>query len=799
MKYVSKIIALGIVSFLISACSDQQQSQENAYPIQPVPFTSVHLTDQFWAPRLETNHEVTIPIAMEQSSLTGRVKNFEIAGGIAEGEYCSTLPFDDSDVYKIIEAAAYSLQNNPDTEMEIVMDSLIQKIGLAQEEDGYLYTYRTIMGDNSHPWIGTRWEKVNELSHELYNLGHMYEAAAAYYIATGKRELLDISIKSANLVDDTFGWGKIEDYPGHQEIEIGLVKLFEVTGEKKYLDLAKFFLDVRGPDGDEYNQAHKHVSDQTEGVGHSVRATYMYTAMADIAALYQDESYINAIRAIWEDIVHKKTYVTGGIGASGGNEGFGTPYHLPNMSAYCETCASVGTIIWNYRMFLYDGDSKYMNVLERSLYNSFLSGVSLAGDRFFYPNPLESIGQHGRSKWFGCACCPPNVARTLPSIPGYVYAKTMDDIFINLFIDNNAEIDFSGNQVKIIQETDFPWEGLVNIKIEPEEDAKFNLRIRIPGWAGSEAIPGDLYTFSTPIEPPVIKLNGNVISPKIINGYAVIKKKWQKGDEVALELPMDIRIIDADERVEADIDKMAIQRGPIVYCAEGPDTEDGHVLHLIFDRESETSTSFQAQKLDGIQTIQMSASPAKRTLEGGVSKGEAVTATLIPYFTWSNRGPAEMMVWLPYTTGSVHPLPAPTIASKSKASSNIKSRALIALSDQYEPKNSIDRTWPYFHWWPANNSWVWVQYDFEESETVSSMKVYWFDDGPFGGCRIPDEYDLQYRKGNSWISVSATSESTITKDSWDELTFKPVKTDALRLNVKLSARNSSGIHEWSVE
>jgi len=801
-KYLSMrkaiIPACSVFILLLCSCS-RGDLKENAYPIEPVPFTSVKLTDRFWAPRLITNHEVTIPIAIEQSAITGRIRNFEIAGGLQEGEYCSTYPFDDSDVFKIIEAAAYALQNHPDPDLEQKIDSLVFLIGLAQEEDGYLFTYRTIMGDHSHPWIGTRWEKVNELSHELYNLGHLYEAATAYYIATGKRELLDIAITSAELVNETFGWDKIEDYPGHQEIEIGLVKLYHVTGDKKYLDLAKFFLDVRGPGGDEYNQAHKKVVDQTEGVGHSVRATYMYAAMADIAALYRDESYIHAIRAIWEDIVHRKTYVTGGIGASGGNEGFGEPYHLPNMSAYCETCASVGNIIWNYRMFLYDGDAKYMNVLERTLYNAFLSGVALSGDRFFYPNPLESYGQHERSRWFGCACCPPNVARTLPSIPGYVYAKTGNDIYVNLFVDNTADIDFNGVPVNIIQKTDYPWDGKIAITINPEKRSTFNLRVRIPGWSQDQAIPGDLYTFKEPVEEPSVSVNGKTVKPKKELGYAVISKSWQAGDVVEIVFPMDVRLVEADPRVEDNKEKIAVQRGPVMFCAEWPDTDDGHVLNLVFYRTGEITTAFRPDLLDGVQVIKMRASSAERTLAGEIQQHQPKETVLIPYYSWNNRGAGEMMVWLPYTEESVRPLPAPTIASKSKVSSNIVSKALIALNDQYEPRNSIDRSWPYFHWWPENNAWVWVQYDFEKPETISHMKVYWFDDGPFGGCRIPDAYELLYRKGNSWVPVAPVSGYTVTKDDWDELTFKPVKTDALRLRVKLSEQFSSGIHEWIID
>jgi DUF1680 family protein len=498
--FLNPLCVLIIVSaVLLNACSTAPKTAD--YPIEPVPFTSVKFTDHFWAPKIKINQEVTIPIAIEQSTISGRIKNFEIAGGLTEGDkFCSQYPFDDSDIYKIIEAASFSLQSNPDPKLEAVLDTLIFKIGKAQEDDGYLYTIRTIQGDDSHDWIGKKWEKENILSHELYNLGHLYEAAAAHYQATGKKSLLNIALKSADLIDSVYGWGKREDYPGHQVIEMGLVKLYRISGEKKYLALAKFFLDVRGPSGNEYNQAYKKVIDQREAVGHSVRATYMYSGMADIAALYNDDSYLNAIRAIWEDIVYRKIYVTGGIGASGGNEGFAAAYELPNMTAYCETCASVGEVFWYYRMFLKDGDAKYYNILERVLYNAFISGVSLSGDRFFYPNALASEGQYERSKWFGCACCPPNVARLLPSLPGYVYAKTKDEVYVNLFVANTADFKMDGTKLNIIQITDFPKDGKIDITINPEKDKKFSLKIRIPGWAEEEAIPGGLYRFSSSLK-----------------------------------------------------------------------------------------------------------------------------------------------------------------------------------------------------------------------------------------------------------------------------------------------------------
>lgn len=787
--------------FVICSCSKNQTT--GTYPIEPVPFTSVKITDHFWAPRIKTNHEVTIPIAIEQSRISGRIKNFEIAGGMAEGTFCSVYPFDDTDIYKIIEAASYSLQTFPDARLEAVLDTLISKIGAAQEKDGYLYTNRTIAektGTPAHEWAGSkRWEKVNELSHELYNQGHLYEAAVAHYRATGKRTLLDIAIKSANLVDSVFGWGKLEDYPGHQVVELGLVKLYDVTGNRRYLDLAKFFLDVRGPDGSDYNQANAKVTSQTEGMGHAVRATYMYSAMADIAAIYDDPSYVQAIRKIWEDIVYRKTYITGGIGASGGNEGFQEPYHLPNMSAYCETCASVGNIMWNQRMFLYDGDAKYIDVLERTLYNALLSGVSLSGDRFFYPNVLESMGQHQRSKWFGCACCPPNIARLLPSLPGYIYARSDQGIYVNLYIDNTAGIEVNGENVEIIQKTNYPWDGKVEITVNPEKAGKFSIFLRIPGWAGNTAMPGNLYTFTDSLDDAaVLMVNGKSIDPEIEKGYAVVKRKWQAGDRLTIQLPMEIRKIVADEKVLADKNKYAVQRGPIVYCAEWPDQKDEHVLNLVFGRDAGWKAHFESDSLNGVVLLTSEARQAKRTLEDEILLSEKETATLIPYYSWNNRGPGEMMVWLPYSEESSNPLPAPTIAFRSKVTGSRESRALVALNDQYEPVNSNDHSRPFYHWWPKHDSWEWVQYDFDKPEKVSHVKVYWFDDRPHGGCRIPETWELLCKTGGKWVPVKALMPYKVTKDAWDEVEFEPVTTSGLRMRIKLSKEFSSGIHEWIV-
>jgi len=624
--------------FTFTGCSEKKVGQED-YSITPVPFTSVTITDNFWGPRIKRNHEITIPIAFHQSEITGRIKNFEVAGGLKEGTFSSMYAYDDSDVYKIIEGASYSLQTIPDPVLEAYLDSLIYKIGMAQEEDGYLYTNRTIMGDSASKMAGPeRWINVEKASHELYNVGHMYEAAVAFYDATGKSSLLDIAVKNADLIYETFGWNKLERTPGHQEIELGLIKLYRATGNHDYLDLARFFLDARGPGGRKQLQQHLAVCDQDEAVGHAVRACYMFSAMADLAAIQNDTAYIKAIDRIWEDIVYRKTYVTGGIGTEAGNEGFDDPYVLPNRKAYCETCASVGNVFVNHRLFLLHGEAKYYDVLERTLYNSLLSGVSLSGDHFFYPNPLESAGEHERSEWFGCACCPSNISRFIPAFPGYIYATKADELFINLFVDDSAEFLLNGSSLPVKQSTNYPWDGKVEISLFPSESEKFKVKLRNPGWANQVAIPGDLYRFmeNEPAGSTVL-INGQPADYQKSDGYIVLNRKWKAGDIITYELPMEIQRIVADKRVKADIDLFAVQRGPLVFCAEWPDSEDGRILDLRFDKDPPFTTRFEPDLLDGTQIIKTKTSDPVLSRE----------VTLIPYHLWSNRGPGEMMVWLP--------------------------------------------------------------------------------------------------------------------------------------------------------
>lgn len=799
VKKISVLLGILSIVLLFTVCSGGEKTD---FPIESVPFTSVKVTDQFWVPKIQRNYKVTIPIAINQVYAHGAVNNFKIAGGLMKGKFQTDYPFNDTDIYKLIEAASYSLQTMPDSILEAQLDTLIYYISLAQEPDGYIYTSRTIDPENPHPWAdSTRWTgaaKGFEGSHELYNCGHFFEAATAHYAATGKRNMLDLAIKTADLLVKDFGPGKLEIAPGHQVVEMGLVKMYEVTGKKEYLDLSKFFLDVRGPGGEEYSQAHLKVVDQREPVGHAVRATYMYSAMADIAKLYQDSSYFNVLAAIWEDLVTKKMYVTGGIGSGGGNEGFDPPYILPNMKAYCETCSSVGNIFWNYRMFMSEGDSKYYDVLERTLYNAFLSGVSLSGDRFFYPNVLESIGQHQRFGWDRTACCPPNLARLIPSIPGYIYAKTQDAVYVNLYMSNTASFLLGNHEIEMIQQTRYPWDGKIEITINPETEQNFALKLRVPGWIRNEVLPGDLYAFTDDLVSEfTIRVNNKNQRYKVTDGYAVIRRNWKKGDIVQIEFLMNPRKIKGHEKIKANRGKIALQRGPIVYAVEWPDAKDDKVCSLIFEKDQEFSSEYRPELLDGVVVLKGKARAARYTLDKTIKYDEEQKIILIPYYAWNNRGPGEMMVWLPINDSSIRPLPAPTIASTSKVSGSNESRTIVAVNDQLLPENSIDRSWPFYHWWPDTATTEWIQYDFESTKTISSCKVYWYDDGPFGGCRIPVKWELEYKSGNTWKSIK--TEYPVVKDGWSIASFNPVKATALRMKIRLPEKFSAGIHEWVVK
>lgn len=789
------------------------------YPVQPVPFTAVHLADQFWAPRIETNRNVSIPFAFEQCETTGRVENFLRAAKAIQGTLADSdrkippYPFDDTDIYKVIEGASYALSVHPDPKLDAYVDSLIVKIAAAQEPDGYLYPARTINPAKPHAWSGAqRWQLEKVDSHELYEVGHLTEAAVAHYQATGKKSLLNIATKFADLLVRTFGPGKRAIWPGHQITEMALVKLYRVTGNEQYLTLSKFMLDVRGPDGDPgagrtYNQSQAKVIDQTEAVGHAVRASYMYSGMADVAAMTGDLSYLHAIDAIWNDVVGKKLYITGGIGASGSGEAFGAAYELPNMSAYCETCAAIGNDYWNQRLFLLHGDAKYIDVFERTLYNGLISGVSLDGKAFFYPNPLESRGQHERKPWFGVACCPGNITRFMASVGGYQYAQQGQTIFVNLFAAGSADVALAASttagaarNVKLVQETRYPWDGRVTLRVTPSRPGAFALNVRIPGWAQNAAVPSDLYAFTDTVTAPVtLTVNGAAQKVAPVNGYARINRDWKAGDVVVLNLPMPVRRVAAHTQVAADKGRIALQRGPIVYAAEWPDNPTAYLRNLYVSNTAPLTSEFRPNLLGGVQVVKTRATSVGMNAAGQVEKRET-DLVAIPYYAWANRGKGDMSVWLASSEASATPRPFPTLAMSSKVSVSRPAHLPESMvNDGEEPTRSNRGGGSSFDWWPTFGSTEWLQYDFPKASSVSETQVFWFDDTGAGGVKVPARWRLLYKDGDQWRPVETTAPYTVALDRYNVVTFKPVTTTAVRLEVTAQAGVSSGVIEWKIK
>lgn len=800
--------------FLLYGCNSNNEKYGD-YPYQPVEFVNVKISDQFWLQRLDTNRKVTIPFDLRKCEETGRIDNFAIAGGLKEGSFKGRR-YNDSDVFKVLEGASYSLHTYPDKNLEQYLDSVISLIAAAQENDGYLYTCRTIDPDSLPDAAGEeRWSYLKS-SHELYNIGHMYEAAVAHYRATGKRNFLDVAIKSADLVCKTFGPGEnqLHGVPGHQEIEIGLVKLYRVTNDEKYLEMAKYFLNQRGnAEGHElytyganggnkvYTQDHLPVTKQKQALGHAVRAVYMYSGMADVAALTEDSDYIKAMNHLWNNVLTKKLYITGGIGSKHNGEAFGENYELPNLTAYCETCAAIANMLWNQRLFLLHGDAKYIDVLERTLYNNFLAGISVHGDKFFYPNPLESDGSHKRSPWFNCACCPTNVVRFLPSLPGYVYAKSKNDVFVNLFIGSKTEITMPFGKILLTQTTDYPWGGNMKITLsEIPQQEEFSINVRIPGWARNEVLPGDLYRFINKSgESPEIKINGKIIDYKIKNGYARLNKYWHEGDQIELYLPMPVRKIISHDSVKSNNGKLCVQKGPLVYAAEGTDNQ-GKVRNLLFDMNEDFKSDHKKNLIDGITTLTTNAYALNTDMLGDVKKTPK-EVTLIPYYAWAHRGPGEMLIWFPFEMESANPKPPPTVASKSSVSASYLHDNIKAINDQVLPENSNDHSIPRFTFWDHKGTREWVMYDFEEPEVISRTSVFWFDDGPNGGCRIPASWKMLYKnpETGNWEETDTYTDYPVKKDEFNTVAFIPVLTNAVKLIVQLKDNYSGGILEWNIQ
>lgn len=790
----------------VTAQSNKVQTR-SAQSIVEVPFTNVHLSDNFWLPRIEINRTVSIPSAFRECEKSGRFDNFAIAGGLKEGEHRGDFSFDDTDPYKVIEGASYSLAVHYDKQLDHYLDSVIAIIASAQEDDGYLTTCVTNKCYRLSGWWGrSKWEKIN--SHELYNSGHLIESAIAHYRATGKRSFLNVAIKNADLVCKTFGpnEGQIHRPGGHPIIEMALCKLYKVTGNKKYLDGARYFVEETGrcTDGhhpSEYSQDHKPILQQDEIVGHAVRAGYLFSGVADVAALTNDKAYSEALQRIWNNMSSKKLFITGGIGSRAQGEGFGPNYELNNHTAYCETCAAIANVYWNHRMFLATGESKYIDVCERALYNNVLSGVSLSGDLFFYDNPLESDGEHGRQRWFGCACCPGNVTRFVASVPNYIYAAQGKDIYVNLYAQGKANI----GGVELEQTTDYPWDGKVRIRLN-KGGGKFSIKLRIPGWLKKHPFGNNLYTYLDAAKSADISVNGVKVGHDNPD-YVSIDRKWKKGDVIEINFPMEVRRVQANDNAEDDRGKVALERGPVVFCLEGKDQPDNTVFDKYILDSTPIQSHFEKDLLNGVVVLEGNAKELQRNGEV-----KDVRFRAIPYSTWNNRGGDQMEVWIANTPAKAVATPLPTIASRAQTFSNrgpIQNDApetaptdswAGGVNDQWEPKRSSDTSKPYHYWWLKRGTTESISYKFKEAEEVSNVQVYWLDfDHYDGDFRVPESWTLYYETADgNWKEVEDHSPFTVKKDCYNSIDFKPVKTKGLKIVAKLQKGQSGGVLEWKV-
>jgi DUF1680 family protein len=773
---------LSPLGWLLAFACANLASSIHADSLTAVPFPEVHIKDDFWSKRIRTNRLVTLEANLHQCEITGRIRNFAIAGKLEKGEHKGLL-FDDSDVYKVLEGIAYTLSSERDAELEKRADALIDKIAAAQQPDGYLNTYYTLVKPEE------RWKNI-QFGHELYCAGHLIEAAVAYHQATGKRKLLDVAIKLADHIDRTFGPDKKVDTSGHEEIELALIKLYRATKQKRYLKLAQFFLDVRGRKDKrrlfgEYAQDHKPVRQQSEVVGHAVRAMYLYCGMADAAAITGDKELLAALEKIWHDVVERKMYLTGGIGPSARNEGFTVPYDLPNDSAYCETCAAIGMALWNQRLFLLSGDGKYADVLEREVYNGLLSGVSLSGERFFYVNPLASIGRHHRVPWFGCSCCPTNLVRYLPAMGERIWAHRDNAVWSVLYVGNTATVPLKDGKVKLTERTKYPWEGDIEIVVEPEKSFAFELNLRVPGWCP---------------QGPTLTVNGKKTAAQVERGYIHLKRIWNKGDVICFSLPMPVQRVYADPRVQADVGRVALQRGPIVYCLEGVDNA-GRVRNLCLPKEAKLSAKFDKNLLGGVVVIEGEALAVSRVEERLTTKPVAFRA--VPYFAWDNREPGQMIVWiaedpdraeLPGEDGVV------VGAIRIRASHLNPTDALEALNDSDMPKSSKDHDIRRMTWWDHRGTVEWLSYGTAKPRKLSAAEVYWFDDTGIGSCRAPAAWRLLWRDGNQWkpVKLLKGQHYGVALDQFNKVSFEPVTTRELRLEVQLKPGYSGGVLKWHV-
>jgi len=760
MKTSTPLPIIILAALLSCACESSRPARPD-YSAEAVPFTQVKITDPFWAPRIEANRRVTVPYLLKKSAENGIILEAD-------------------PTYKTIEGAAYTLMSHPDAELEAALAEMI---------DGTIE--QLIPKDPRKEWTEAYWDR------EMYPGGHFIEAAIAVYQATGQRKMLDAAIKIADCLDSIYGPGKRHQVPTHEEIEIALIRLYRLTGEERYLKLAKFFLDERGRDTHpklgENAQDHKPVIEQTEAVGHCVMAMYLCAITADVGALTGDPAYAAALAKLWDDVVSRKIYLTGGIGAIRFHERFGAAYELPNLSGWAETCAAYGNALWNHRLFLTHRDGKYADIMERCLYNGFLVGVSLKGDRFFYQNPLKSFGTYERFAWINVPCCPPNVLRLLATLGSYIYARSEDDIYLNLFVGSRAEVKLPDNQVVLTQETRYPREGRVKVAVDPARAQKFTIYVRIPGWTQGQVMPGDLYHYLDRNEEKVkLAVNGKPMDLVIDKGYAAIRRKWSGGDTIEMELPLPVRKVAAREEVKEDRDSLALMRGPLVYCAEWPDN-GGSVLNLVVPGSAQFQAEYRNDVLDGVEVITGDVNALERGKDKGTSALTPHRLVAIPYYAWANRGMGEMAVWLPTRESKARlspvALPDPiarvsTFGALEKRITgyNDQSDDICAVYDGVEPLNSADESSLYYRMKPPEGKPAWIEYEFKEATRVSSIDVYWVDDRRF--CRLPASWRVLYEDGGQWKPVAARDAYGVEKDVFNRVTFDPVKTRGIRLEVE---------------
>lgn len=727
------------------------------YSIVVVPHSQVEITDSFWAPKIETNRTVSIQHVLRKYQESGRF-----------------------DGPRMIEAAAYMLSKRRDPDLERQIDALVE---------------RSVAGIESRLASDERMIRAS---------GNLLEAAVAYHEATGSPRLLEAAVKAADAMDAAYGPGRKTYISGHQGLKIGLMALYRHTGDERYWKLAKFFLDERGRDdyprqGEyaidrTYAQDHLPVVRQREAVGHAVRATYLYIPLADVAALTGESRYQQALDAIWQDATYRKTYVTGAIGSIRFHEQFGAPYELPNLSAWNETCASYGSVLWNHRMFLLHRDARFIDLMERVLYNGFLAGVSSKGDRFFYQNPLMSYGSYERFDWINTPCCPPNVVRLLASLGNYIYAKSLaeSDVYVNLFIGSRAALPFGGGTLRLRQETTYPWDGRVRISVDPERAQRFTVNVRIPGWTKDEVIPGDLYRFlDEPTGSVTMAVNGRAHRVRTATGFASIQRRWQKGDVIELTLPMPVRRVVADPRVKDDEDRVALTRGPLVYAAEWPDN-GGHALNLVVADGAGFTSAFDRRLLNGVQIVTGAVTAVNRSSDGRI-QDQPRRLVAIPYYAWANRGAGEMQVWLPRTAAKarVTPVLPPAPIAQVRSSGGIEKRwtgyndqndDIAAVYDGVDPLSSADESNLYFRMRPAVGSPAWIEYQFSTPTRISKTEAYWVDDRRF--CRLPESWRILYKSGEEWEPVVARGGYGVKRDTFNPVEFDPVTTTAVRIEVE---------------